>query len=47
MFQGDLEAAKKAGVHLLTIFRAENGKVKPKTIEKIVAALQENQQENQ
>jgi len=41
------ELAKKAGVHLLTIFRAENGKVKQKTIEKIVAALQENQQENQ
>jgi predicted transcriptional regulator len=41
------ELAKKAGVHLLTIFRAENGKVKPATIEKIVAALKENITENQ
>lgn len=41
------ELAKKAGVHLLTVFRAEKGKVKDKSLEKIVKALQENQQENQ
>lgn len=41
------ELAKKAGVHLLTVFRAEKGKVKEKSLEKIVKALQENQQENQ
>ncbi len=31
------ELAKKAGVHLLTIFRAENGKVKPATTSNPVA----------
>jgi transcriptional regulator with XRE-family HTH domain len=41
------ELAKRAGVHLLTVFRAEKGKVKDKSLEKIVKALQENQQENQ
>lgn len=41
------ELAKKAGVHLLTVFRAEKGKVKDKSLEKIVKALQENKQENQ
>lgn len=41
------ELAKKAGVHLLTVFRAEKGKVKEKSLAKIVAALQENPQENQ
>jgi transcriptional regulator with XRE-family HTH domain len=40
------ELAKRAGVHLLTVFRAEKGKVKDKSLEKIVKALQENQQEN-
>lgn len=41
------ELAKKAGVHLLTVFRAEKGKVKEKSLQKIVAALQENTTENQ
>ncbi len=41
------ELAKKAGVHLLTVFRAEKGKVKEKSLAKIVAALQENTTENQ
>lgn len=40
------ELAKKAGVHLLTVFRAEKGKVKDKSLEKIVKALQENQEHN-
>lgn len=40
------ELAKKAGVHLLTVFRAEKGKVKDKSLEKIVKALQENQEQN-
>lgn len=40
------ELAKKAGVHLLTVFRAEKGKVKTKSLEKIVAALQGNNQES-
>lgn len=41
------ELAKKAGVHLLTVFRAEKGKVKDKSLQKIVAALQENTTVNQ
>lgn len=41
------ELAKKAGVHLLTVFRAEKGKVKDKSLQKIVAALQENPTVNQ
>lgn len=40
------ELAKKAGVHLLTVFRAEKGKVKDKSLEKIIKALQENQEHN-
>lgn len=40
------ELAKKAGVSLLTVFRAEKGKVRKATIDKLVAALQENVAEN-
>lgn len=37
------ELAKKAGLHLITVNRAEKtGKVNSKTLEKMAAALQEN-----
>ena len=42
------ELAKKAGLHLITVNRAEKtGKVNSKTLEKMAAALQENPEQVQ